>query len=115
MTYFYGFLCLLGLLLPYSVFLPWVMHNGLDFPLFFLQAFSNPISAFAWLDVVIAALALISFIGIEGKRQGMSRLMLWLPVLATLTVGVSFGLPLFLLLREWHLQKLSANAKAERG
>jgi hypothetical protein len=27
---------------------------------------------------------------------------IWLPVLGTLTVGVSLGLPLFLLMREMH-------------
>jgi hypothetical protein len=56
------------------------------------------LSLFAWADVLIAAIVLISFIRIEGNRQSMQNL--WVPILATCTVGVSFGLPLFLLMRE---------------
>jgi len=40
----------------------------------------------------------MGFIWSEGRRINLKRL--WLPVLATLTVGVSLGLPLFLLLTE---------------
>jgi hypothetical protein len=38
----------------------------------------------------------------EGKRLGMR--LLWLPILGLCTVGVSFGLPLFLYLRERALE-----------
>ena len=57
----YGLLCLLGIVLPYSQLVPWVLENGLNM--------SN----------------------------------LWQPVLGTCLVGVSLGFPLFLLLREIHL------------
>lgn len=101
MKYFYAALCILGLLLPYSVFVPWVMRNGIDIGLLLTEATSTSIGAFAWADVIVSALALIGFILFEGKRLRMKRL--WLPILGTCTVGVSFGLPLFLLQRELHL------------
>jgi hypothetical protein len=33
MKIFYGILSLLGLVLPYSQFIPWVMNNGLNMSL----------------------------------------------------------------------------------
>ncbi|WP_367889324.1 DUF2834 domain-containing protein [Leptolyngbya iicbica] len=50
----------------------------------------------------VCEIALISLIVYEGQRLTMQ--MLWLPLVGTLTVGVSLGLPLFLLLRELHLE-----------
>jgi hypothetical protein len=91
--------CLLGLLLPYSQFIAWVMaHHALNMPLFIHDLFANRISAFFALDVIVSAIVLISFIQSEGKRLGMR--LLWLPTLAVVLVGVSLGLPLFLYLRQ---------------
>ena len=90
---------LVGLLLPYSQFLPWIMeHHAMNIPLFIHDMFANQISAFFAMDVIVSAIALIVFILDEGQRQGMRTL--WLPVIATLLVGVSLGLPLFLYLRQ---------------
>lgn len=94
----YLLLTLLGISLPYGAFLPWLSNNGLNIPLLIEQAIANPISIFAWLDVVVSALALIAFILMEGKRAKVRHS--WLAILGTLTVGVSCGLPLFLHLRE---------------
>ena len=94
----YLFLCILGIVLPYSQFLPWLVENGLNTPLFLHQLFANRISGFFAWDVLISAVVLVSFIRAEGKRSGMR--LLWLPILGVLSVGVSCGLPLFLFLRE---------------
>ena len=91
-------LCVLGAVLPYSAFVPWLLAHGLDVSLFVEELFANRISAFFGLDVIVSALVLWVFIGTEGKRKGMRHL--WAPVLASLTVGVSLGLPLFLYMRE---------------
>ncbi|MES0870848.1 DUF2834 domain-containing protein [Pseudovibrio sp. SCP19] len=105
MKYFYGVLCILGFLLPYGAFMPWLLENGLDLPRLLAEAFAGEISAFAWLDVVVSAVVLTGFIFAEGQRLGMK--FLWLPILSVFTVGVSLGLPLFLLLRELHVEKTS--------
>ncbi|EEA92046.1 DUF2834 domain-containing protein [Pseudovibrio sp. JE062] len=105
MKYFYGLLCILGFLLPYWAFMPWLLENGPDLPRLLTEAFSGEISAFAWLDVVVSAVVLTGFIFAEGQRLGMK--FLWLPILSVFTVGVSLGLPLFLLLRELHVEKTS--------
>ncbi|WP_265182188.1 DUF2834 domain-containing protein [Geomicrobium sp. JCM 19055] len=59
--------------------------------------------AFAWWDVIISIIVVIGFIIYEGKRKGMRHL--WIPIIASLTVGVSLALPLFLLFRQVHLEK----------
>jgi hypothetical protein len=97
----YGVGCVVGVALPYSQFLPWLAEHGLDPSLLLREAAQSRIAAFAWLDAVASAGVLLIFTFVEGRRLGMPKL--WLPVLGTLTVGVSLGLPLFLLLRERHL------------
>lgn len=77
--------------------------NGLDFYRMIKEALSNPVSAFAWLDVLVSAVVLLIFIVAEGTRLRMRKL--WLPIVGTLAVGVSFGLPLFLFMREKSLQR----------
>ena len=42
----YLLLCIIGTILPYSQFVPWLLANGVDFPLFFEELFANPISTF---------------------------------------------------------------------
>jgi hypothetical protein len=91
-------LCLLGAVLPYSQFVPWLDAHGLDLSLFFSELFSTRIGAFFGLDVLVSALVLFVFMTAEGRRLGLKKL--WLPAIATIAVGVSLGLPLFLYMRQ---------------
>lgn len=93
----YLLLCLLGITLPYSQFVPWLLQNGLNLPLFWNQLMANRVSAFFGADVLVSAIVLLVFVRAEGSLHGFQR---WLPLIAVLTVGVSLGLPLFLFLRE---------------
>jgi hypothetical protein len=104
----YLFLCVLGILLPYSQFIPWLVENGLNAPLLIHQLFANRISGFFAWDVLVSAVIVVGFIRSEGKRWGMPYL--WIPILGVLTVGVSFGLPLFLFLRERALEETGVAA-----
>jgi hypothetical protein len=101
--HFYLVCCVLGLLLPYSQFVPWLLEHGLNITLFCRELFANRISAFFAIDVILSAIVLIWFIQSEGKRLRVG--LLWLPTVGTLVVGVSFGLPLFLFLREVRLER----------
>jgi len=105
----YLVLCVLGTVIPYSQFVPWVVENGLDMRLFVQQLFANRIGAFFGMDVLVSAIALLMFARVEGGRLGVRGR--WLPLIAVLTVGVSLGLPLFLYLRERRLEEMAA-AKA---
>ena len=104
--YVYLICCVLGLLLPYAQFVPWVLEHGLNVTLFCRELFANRISAFFAMDVILSAIVLIWFIQSEGKRLRIRPL--WLPTVGTLIVGVSFGLPLFLFLRQITLDRTTA-------
>ena len=99
----YLLLCVLGTVLPYSQLVPFVREHGLDLRLLVEQLFANRISAFFGLDVVVSAFVVFAMVWVEGRRAEMRHL--WAPVAATLLVGVSLGLPLFLYLREERLQQ----------
>lgn len=94
----YLLFCVIGVALPYSQFLPWVLENGFHMKLFVQQLFANRIGGFFGMDVLVSAVVLIFFVRREGRRLGVRHL--WLPILGVFTVGVSLGLPLFLYLRE---------------
>jgi len=106
--HFYLVCCVLGLLLPYSQFVPWLLEHGLNVALFIRELFANRISAFFATDVIVSAIVLIWFIQSEGKR--LRTRLLWLPTIGTLIVGVSFGFPLFLFLRQVALDRTTAQA-----
>jgi len=101
--YLYLILCVLGIVLPYSQFVPWILEHGLDPALFFHEFFANRIGGFFGMDVLVSAIVLIIFVQVEGRRLGMHRL--WIPVVGTLLFGVSLGLPLFLYLRQIELDQ----------
>jgi hypothetical protein len=103
LRHLYLLLCVLGIALPYSQFLPWLAAHGFDVALFCRELFANRVGSFFGLDVLVSAVVLIVFIQVEGRRLRMRHI--WLPVLGTLLVGVSLGLPLFFYLRQLHLER----------
>jgi len=98
----YLFLCVLGLAVPYSQFVPWLHENGMNLGLLVRQLFANRISAFFGLDVLVSAAVLVCFVRYEGKRLGLHGL--WMPIVGLFLVGVSYALPLFLYQRERALE-----------
>lgn len=100
--YLYLVLCVPGILLPYSQFVPFIREHGLDLRLFFEQLFANRIGGFFGMDVIVSSVVLWAFVYIDGHRYRVRHL--WAPVIANLAVGVSLGLPLFLYLREARLE-----------
>ena len=99
----YLILCILGTVLPYSQLVPFLVEHGLDLKLFFEQLFANQISSFSCMDLIISSLVLWSFVFWEGSRLGMKNL--WVYIASNLLVGVSLGLPLFLLMRQRKLEE----------
>jgi hypothetical protein len=91
-------LFVLGCVLPLSQLVPWLIaHGGLDLRLFLADLFANRVSGFFALDVIVSAVVVLSWIAGERRRLGLRHA--WMPVLATLLIGVSAGLPLLLYLR----------------
>ena len=90
-------LAVLGTVLPYAAFVPWVVEHGLDPVLLVTQMFETRIAAFFSLDVVVSAVVVIA-VAVRGQLRGVR--FAWLAIVGTLTVGVSCGLPLYLFLAE---------------
>ncbi|HEX3071533.1 MAG TPA: DUF2834 domain-containing protein [Thermoanaerobaculia bacterium] len=97
MKYVYVALCILGTVVPYYFFVPFVLAHGLNMPLFVRQLMATPVSAFFGADVVMSSVALWAFIAHERRKRPVR--LWWLCIIANLGVGVSLALPLFLLLR----------------
>ena len=98
----YLVLCIAGLILPYSQFVPWLVEQH-SLRGFLPAMLANRISAFFVADVLVSALVLIAFMRTERKRSPIPHA--WAPLLALLTVGVSLALPLYLYLRELALER----------
>jgi hypothetical protein len=96
-------LCVLGIILPYSQFVPFLQENGLNLPLFLNSIFATQVGGFAWWDVLVSAVVLLIFMNREGHRLKMKER--WIPVVALVIVGVSLALPLFLYMRERNLSQ----------
>jgi hypothetical protein len=108
----YLILCIAGTILPYSQLIPFVREHGLDLSLLLQQLFANRISSFFGLDVIVSSLVLWIFVYAEGTRLRMRHL--WIYIVSNLVVGVSLGLPLFLLLRQSTLDHAEATSGARR-
>ena len=101
-------LCVLGTVLPYAHFIPFLREHGADPGAFVSQLFGTPVSGFFGVDVIVSSVVLWVFVAVEGRRLGMRWL--WAPVAANLAVGVSLGLPLFLYMREARLEAVGSGA-----
>ena len=102
-------LCAVGLIIPYSQFVPWLLEQR-SLAGFLPAMFANRISSFFVADVLVSAAVLVAFMAVERRRLPVTAR--WAPILALLTVGVSLALPLFLYLRESAIEAGEARAGA---
>ena len=94
LRHLYLALCVLGVVAPYSQLMPWLAQHGLQLGLFVRELFATRIGAFFGFDVLVSAI--VFFVFVFAERAALRLRHVWLPIVATLAVGVSFGLPLFL-------------------
>ncbi|MDR1050614.1 MAG: DUF2834 domain-containing protein [Deltaproteobacteria bacterium] len=106
MAIFYLGLAFLGAVGPYSFLGQFLVTNGLDFTEMGVQLWASQISSYFGVNMIISALVTFLFVFSEGRKLKMKGL--WLPLLATLLVGVSCGLPLFLYLRRLNMDRAVA-------
>jgi len=102
----YLFLAFVGFVLPYYFFVSFLVTNGPDLPLLFDQLLANDISTFFAVDLIITAIVFWAFLYRESQRYEVRNW--WTFILATLVVGPSFALPLFLYFRESRIEALTA-------
>jgi len=95
---FYLRFAILGLVLPYYFF----YQFRFNIPLLFDQLFANHITTFFAVDLVISIIVFWVWMFGEAIRLQMKNA--WVYILASLVVGLSFALPLFLYFRERELE-----------
>jgi hypothetical protein len=100
-------LTIVGFLVPTTMIALFAVRHGLTFEGYF-QHLSESLPALLALDLSIAFVAFALWAAWEGKRLEMRSW--WVPVPASLLVGLCFALPLFLLLRERAVHKREAEA-----
>jgi len=81
----------------------YVAENGFDLGGYFSLWIGSVPSTQLLFDLAVAALTFFIWAAVEGSRAGVRRW--WLSIPASLFVGLCFGFPLFLLMRERALKQ----------
>jgi hypothetical protein len=102
-------LTIVGFIVPNVLLGIYVADEGLDVAGYFSLWTDSTPSTQITLDLVIAAVAFLVWTTWDGPHTGITRW--WLVFPATLLVGLCFGLPLYLLMRERALDDAAAPAR----
>ena len=104
--YIYLILAIFGFIVPYYFLISFLSAHGFDARLFFQQLLGTSISTFFAVDLIVSSFVFIVYLRQEGARLSMKHK--WVYLVALLTVGLSFALPLFLFVRETHIESAPA-------
>lgn len=99
----YGVLAILGLVVTWYFNLQYFALDDTSLKSFIADNKLNPASSSVWYDVMIAYIASVFFFYFESKRIRMN--FWWVYWILSTCLAIAFGLPLYLLMRERHLQK----------
>jgi hypothetical protein len=88
-------LAALGAVVPYTALAVFLSRHGPDLALLVRQAFGSPGAVFFALDVIVCGVVVL--VGVA--RDGRTVTARWAVVAATLLIGPSCGLPLWMALR----------------
>jgi len=94
----YLFLSVLGTILPFYIFVPWFMNEGLNLRLLLNLLLINPISQFFAMDFIISWIVFSIFIIVDSQKSKIQ--FWWIPLIGNCCVGLSFALPFYLFLKE---------------
>jgi hypothetical protein len=98
-------LTVIGFVVPNVFVGVYLATEGIDLAGYFSLWTASTPSAQLLADLTVAALAFFAWAAVEGPRARIERW--WLCIPATLLVGLCFGLPLFLLMRERAIKRVA--------
>jgi Terpene cyclase DEP1 len=101
-------LTVLGFVVPNVCLGIFIAEEGFDLSGYFSPLTDSTPSTQLLLDLAIASLAFFVWAAVDGPRAGVRRW--WVCIPATLLVGLCFGLPLYLLMRERTLEQAGSAA-----
>jgi len=99
-------LAIIGFLVPNGMLIAFMVDTGVDPSAYLGEWFESLPAAQLAADLAIALVAFALWAAWDGRRNGMRTW--WLPIPASLLVGLCFALPLFLFLRERTVRERSA-------
>ncbi len=111
----YFALSLVGLVATWIFNIRFMQQTGFAFDVaeFIRQGFANHASSSLAADIGVVFLAFAVFVVAESRRLGMRHG--WLYIVLGLGVAAAFAFPLFLGMRERHLQQVAAAAPSHRA
>ena len=98
MKWLYLFLAIIGVILPYTALIPFIQENGNDMVKLFSMQFNEHGTTFFAYDLLLAGTVATIFMIVEGAKKKVKGY--GFAVAGVFLVGVCFGLPFFLYLRE---------------
>jgi uncharacterized protein DUF2834 len=104
----YFILAVIGFVGPYYFLISFLTAHGMDGKAFVQQLFGTKISTMFAVDLLVSSVVFLLYLGQEATRSSIGYR--WVYVVALLTVGLSFALPLFLCVRESHLEVKAGDA-----
>lgn len=90
----YLILCIVGAVTPWLFLFGFFGDKDASIPYFFISIFANHVASAVAADLIVSSVVFFAFVFFEGRRTGIRHLWIYIP--ATMFVGLSFGLPLFL-------------------
>ncbi|MEL6470942.1 MAG: DUF2834 domain-containing protein [Cyanobacteria bacterium J06623_4] len=95
------FICsVVSLVISWSIFAQFLFSGTASVDGFFAEAFATPVATLVSSDVLLSAVIFLIWARVELKRLGMPSSRMVIYAIATFSVGVCFGLSLFLYQRE---------------
>ncbi len=91
-------LAIVGFVVPNALLVAFIAGEGIDVSEYVSHWAEGLPSVQATLDLVIAGLAFLVWAAVDGPRSGVRHW--WVAIPASLFVGLCFGLPLYLWMRE---------------
>lgn len=103
---FYGLCTAAGAVVPWYYNLRFMRESGelLTPQRWLAEGFVTPLAGSITSDFLIGTIPVLVWMVVEARRLRMRHL--WVYVLGTFLVAFAFTCPLFLLMREWHLQRV---------
>ena len=105
-------LTIVGFLVPITMLTLFAVRHGITFPGYTRHWADSSLATLLALDLSISFVAFALWAAWEGKRLEMRSW--WVPVPASIFVGLCFALPLFLLLRERAIRRQATDPQGLR-
>ena len=110
---FYGAFAAAGAVIPWYFNIRFMQESGemLTPQQWLAHGFTNPLSGSITSDFLIGTIPVLVWMIVEARRLAMRHI--WIYVLGTFLVAFAFTCPLFLLMREIHLQRRNSQSERE--